>query len=78
MVDTNPTKLKKENQNGYKKFVSNAHCISDGKITEKEIFNADAEIIEEKGTFDDFYTVYASLEGNTSKIIEVDKRRLKI
>lgn len=31
-IDTNPTKLKKNNQNDYKRFIQKTHCTSDGEI----------------------------------------------
>jgi len=36
-IDTNPTKLKKNNQNDYKRFIQKTHCTSDGEIAEKNI-----------------------------------------
>ncbi len=77
-IDTNPTKLKKNTQNDYKKFISKTHCTSDGEIAEKEIFGIDTELIKKEEAFDGFYAVCTNLEDDASKVIKVNKRRWEI
>ncbi len=77
-IDTNPTKLKKNNQNDYKRFISKTHCTSDGEIAEKEIFSIDTELIKKEEDFDGFYAVCTNLEDDASEIIKVNKRRWEI
>lgn len=77
-IDTNPTKLKKNNQNDYKRFISKTHCTSDGEIAEKEIFSIDTELIKKEEDFDGFYAVCTNLEDDASEITKVNKRRWEI
>lgn len=77
-IDTNPTKLKKNNQNDYKRFISKTHCTSNGEIAEKEIFSIDTELIKKEEDFDGFYAVCTNLEDDASEIIKVNKRRWEI
>ncbi|NMR85437.1 transposase, partial [Vibrio parahaemolyticus] len=78
IIDTNPTKLKINTQNDYKRFISKTHCTSDGEIAEKEIFSIDTELIKKEEAFDGFYAVCTNLEDDASKIIKINKRRWEI
>lgn len=78
IIDTNPTKLKKNNQNDYKRFIQKTHCTSDGEIAEKEIFSIDTGLIKKEEDFDGFYAVCTNLEDDASEIIKVNKRRWEI
>ncbi len=78
IIDTNPTKLKINTQNDYKRFISNTHCTSYGEIAEKEIFSIDTELIKKEEAFDGFYAVCTNLEDDASKIIKINKRRWEI
>ena len=77
-IDTNPTKLKKCNQNDYKRFIKKTSCTPDGEIAEKEIYSINSEIILKEEAFDGFYAVCTNLEDNASEIIKVNSRRWKI
>ena len=77
-IDSNPTKLKKCNQNDYKRFIKKTSCTPDGEIAEKEIYNIDSEIIMKEEAFDGFYAVCTNLEDNASEIIKVNHRRWEI
>lgn len=78
IIDTNPTKLKINTQNDYKRFISKTHCTSDGEIAKKEIFSIDTELIKKEEAFDGFYAVCTNLEDDASKIIKINKRRWEI
>lgn len=77
-IDTNPTKLKRDNQNDYKRFLKKTHYTYDGEIAKKEIFNIDTELIKKEEAFDGFYAVCTNLEDNASEIIKINKRRWEI
>ncbi|HEY5583129.1 MAG TPA: IS1634 family transposase [Ruminiclostridium sp.] len=77
-IDTNPTKLKKCNQNDYKRFIKKTNCTADGEIAEKEIYNINSELILKEEAFDGFYAVCTNLEDNASEIIKVNNRRWEI
>ena len=77
-IDTNPTKLKKCNQNDYKRFIKKTSCTPDGEIAEKEIYSINSEIILKEEAFDGFYAVCTNLEDNASEIIKVNSQRWEI
>ena len=77
-IDTNPTKIKKCNQNDYKRFINKTSCTSDGEIAEKEIYSINLELISKEETFDGFYAVCTNLDDNASEIIKVNHRRWEI
>lgn len=77
-INTNPTKLKKSNQNDYKRFIQKTNCTSDGEIAEKEIFSIDADLIANEEAYDGFYAVCTNLEDEASEIVKVNKRRWEI
>lgn len=77
-IDTNPTKIKKCNQNDYKRFIKKTNCTPDGEIAEKEILSIDTDIISKEEVFDGFYAVCTNLEDDASAIIKVNSRRWEI
>lgn len=46
-IENNPGKLKKCNQNDYKRFICKTHCTGDGEVAEKEILYINAELISQ-------------------------------
>jgi transposase len=77
-IDTNPTKIKKCNQNDYKRFINKTSCTPDGEIAEKEIYSINLELISKEEAFDGFYAVCTNLDDNASEIIKVNHRRWEI
>ncbi len=77
-IDSNPTKIKKYNQNDYKRFIKKTSCTPDGEIAEKEIYSIDTEVIAKEEAFDGFYAVCTNLEDEAAEIIKVNNRRWEI
>lgn len=77
-ITTNPTKLKKSNQNDYKRFIQKTHCTPNGEIADKEIYSIDKNLIASEEIFDGFYAVCTNLEDDASEIVKVNKRRWQI
>ena len=77
-IDSNPTKIKKHNQNDYKRFIRKTNCTPDGEIAEKEIYTIDTEVIAKEEAFDGFYAVCTNLEDDAAEIIKVNNRRWEI
>ena len=77
-IDTNPTKLKKNNPNDFKRFIEKTNCTSEGEIAKKEILSINAELIEKEEAFDGFYAVCTNLDDDASEIIKVNNRRWEI
>jgi len=77
-IDSNPTKIKKHNQNDYKRFIKKTNCTHDGEIAEKEIYSINTEVIAKEEAFDGFYAVCTNLEDDAAEIIKVNNRRWEI
>lgn len=78
VIEKNPTKIKKCNQNDYKRFIQKTSCTPEGEIADKEIYSIDQVIIQKEEAFDGFYGVCTNLEDNVSEIIKVNHRRWEI
>ena len=77
-IENNPTKLKKCNQNDYKRFISKTSCTPDGEVAAKEIYTIDTALIQKEEAFDGFYGVCTNLEDDVSEIIKINHKRWEI
>ncbi len=77
-IENNPTKIKKCNQNDYKRFIQKTSVTPDGEIADKEIYSIDQTVIQKEEAFDGFYGVCTNLEDDVSEIIKVNHRRWEI
>lgn len=77
-VKTNPTKLKKCNQNDYKRFIKRTGVTLEGELANKEIYSIDKERITSEETFDGFYAVCTNLDDDVEGILKINKRRWEI
>lgn len=78
VMDKNPDKISKSNQNDYKRFIEKTHCTSEGEIADKKVYSINQELITKEEAFDGFYAVCTNLEDGASEIIKVNKRRWEI
>jgi hypothetical protein len=78
LISTNPTKLKKANQNDYKRFVKKMSVTKDGEVAGKEIYTIDNALIAGEEVYDGFYGVCTNLDDDVSAIIAVNRRRWQI
>ena len=78
LINTNPTKIKKTNQNDFKRFIEKTYYTSDGEEAKKESYNIDTGLILKEEAFDGFYAVCTNLEDDANEIIKVNKRRWEI
>lgn len=78
LISTNPTKLKKANQNDYKRFIKQMSVTKDGEVAGKEIYSIDNALIAGEGVYDGFYGVCTNLDDDVSAIIAVNRRRWQI
>ncbi|EKN64455.1 IS1634 family transposase [Schinkia azotoformans] len=78
VIDTNPAKIKKHNQNDYKRFIEKTSITPDGEIVDKELYSINADIISKEELFDGFYAVCTNLEDQASDIIKINHRRWEI
>lgn len=78
LLDSNPTKISKSNQNDYKRFIKKTSCTSDGEIADKELYALNNETIVAEEAYDGFYAVCTNLEGSAQEIIRINQRRWEI
>lgn len=78
VISTNPQKLKKVNQNDFKRFIAKTSYTADGEQAKKEVYSINTDLILKEETFDGFYAVCTNLEDNAESIIKVNKRRWEI
>lgn len=78
LLDSNPTKISKNNQNDYKRFIKKTSCTSDGEIADNELYALNNEIIVAEEAYDGFYAVCTNLEGSVQEIIRINQRRWEI
>jgi transposase len=78
LIRTNPTKLKKANQNDYKRFISKTNVTNNGEVAEHELYSINSLAIEAEEIFDGFYAVCTNLEDDAQSIIKINHRRWEI
>ena len=78
LIATNPNKLKKANQNDYKRFISTVSTTDEGVVAENDIYYINNSTIEDEEVFDGIYAVCTNLEDNISSIVEINHRRWEI
>ena len=78
VINTNPKKLKKVNQNDFKRFIAKTSYTADGEQAKKEVYSINTDLILKEEAFDGFYAVCTNLEDDASAIIKVNKRRWEI
>lgn len=78
VINDNPTKLKKVNQNDYKRFINKTKVTPDGEIAEIETYSINNDIIAKEEMFDGFYAVCTNLNDDVNSIIKINHRRWEI
>lgn len=78
LLDSNPTKISKSNQNDYKRFIKKTSCTSDGEVADNELYALNNETIVAEEAYDGFYAVCTNLEGSAQEIIRINQRRWEI
>ena len=78
LLNSNPTKISKSNQNDYKRFIKKTSCTSDGEIADNEHYSLNAETIAAEEAYDGFYAVCTNLDDSAQEIIRINQRRWEI
>lgn len=77
-IETNPSKIKKKNQNDYKRFIDKASFTPDGELAEKVKYSINHELISKEEAYDGFYAVCTNIEDDMSRIIKINHQRWEI
>ena len=78
LIETNPAKLKKANQNDYKRFIGKVSATDEGEVAENDCYFIDTQTIAAEEAFDGFYAVCTNLEDEVAAIVAVNHRRWEI
>lgn len=78
LIENNPKKLSKSNQNDPKRFISTTNITKDGELAEKTIYSINQNIIDEEAKYDGLYAVCTNLEDSVEDIVKVNHRRWEI
>ena len=78
LINTNPSKLKKSNQNDYKRFVSQISVTDEGEVVENNFYCINTQAITDEEAYDGFYAVCTNLEDDVASIIQINHRRWEI
>ena len=78
LIKNNPQKLKKTNQNDFKRFISKTNFTSEGEIAENESLSINTSLISQEEIYDGFYGICTNLEDDAAEIIKVNSRRWEI
>lgn len=78
ILNSNPSSLKKHNQNDCKRFISKTGVTADGEVTSKELYSLDESKIQDEAQYDGFYAVCTNLENEAYEIAKINHRRWEI
>lgn len=78
LIDNNPGKISKANQNDYKRFITKENFTSDGELADKQKLSLNYELINNEARFDGFYAVCTNLEDDVNQIVSINKLRWQI
>lgn len=78
LIEKNPAKLGKSNQNDFKRFIAKTNCTDDGEVAENIIYSIDSDVIAYEEIFDGFYGVCTNLEDDIEGIVKINRRRWEI
>lgn len=78
IIDENPKKLKKVNQNDPRRFIKTTNVTKDGEIAETSVYVLDNDVIAEEEKYDGLYAVCTNLEDDVKDILQVNRKRWEI
>jgi len=78
IIESNPNKFKKQNQNDPKRFIKTVNVTPDGEVATKSIYTINQSIVDEEAKYDGLYAVCTNLEDDVEDIIKVNRRRWEI
>ena len=67
-----------KSQNDPARFIKKTALTKDGEIAEKDLFDLDAERIEEEQKYDGFYAVVTNIDDDVQEILKINRRRWEI
>lgn len=78
LLNTDLGKLKKVNQNDYKRFIKKTSVTPQGEVARNAVYEIDNSVIQKEEAFDGFYAVCTNLDGDAAAVLMVNRRRWQI
>lgn len=78
VLKTDLGKLRKVNQNDYKRFIKKISVTPEGEVASKAVYELDDSVIQKEAAFDGFYAVCTNLDGDAADVLAVNRRRWQI
>ena len=78
LIEKNPKKIGKSNQNDPKRFIETINTTSNGEVAEETYYSINQNAIDEEAKYDGLYAVCTNLEDSIEDIIKVNHRRWEI
>ena len=77
-IENGSAKLKKRNQNDYRRFIEKTSATEDGEVAAKHTYSLNQDAIDEEKKYDGFYAVVSNLDDSVEQIIAANSYRWKI
>lgn len=77
-IKNGSAKIKKYNQNDYRRFLQKQTVTADGEIAEREIYSLNTARIQGEEIYDGFYAVCSNLDDDPLDIIRINQQRWQI
>ena len=78
IIDKNPKKIKFNNDNDPKRFISSISTTDNGEVASQTHYSIDNEKVSDEAKYDGLYAVCTNLEDDVLEIIKINKRRWEI
>lgn len=78
LLGANPSSLKKNHQNDYKRFIAKTNVTNEGEVANNEVYSINQDVIINEEAFDGFYAVCTNLEDDAPTIAKINHKRWEI
>ena len=78
IIENSPSKLKSNNPNDCKRFITKTSITQDGEVAKKTTLSINEDRIADEAKYDGFYAVCTNLHENAYKIAEINRNRWEI
>jgi transposase len=77
-IKSGKSKIEKNGQNDYKRFIHKTAVTSDGEVAEKRVYELDLDAVAEESRYDGFYAVCTNLDDDPADIAKINHDRWEI
>jgi transposase len=77
-INSGKSKIEKNGQNDYKRFIRKTAVTGDGEVAEKRVYELDLDAVAEESRYDGFYAVCTNLDDDPADIAKINHDRWEI